>query len=374
MTKREPLQKLWRCIVRELTRMCADPRPEVRTAAMHSLTSALTSHGASLSGSSWDFILLRLLMPLMREVAARASSADASEPVAPTLGKEGGRPVLMLLHHTRDTASKQWDDTWVLALRSFSRLFRTFLPLFEEQPSFELAWEQLLSFCERSLLSLPRSSEVGGEASTHPPPTTSSQAGSPHEHPHAGFNLHSNQPQAHISPHPPPKHTHHTSAVDIRQQPTILPPSLAFLPPCPSSLPPPHPSSPPLRSKVAFAAVGSVIDLMASSVAPRGIALHPTSPLPSSAVGSPQPSGEGTVGGGGASGGPLARLPPALWRSVWGMLEHTVGVTIETAEARETHKDMLTKLVRTAAPIRRANEANAASLPSLVMRSLPLTS
>jgi len=48
--------------------------------------------------------------------------------VAKPLGKEGGVPVLMLLHHSRDTASKQWDETWVLLLGASARLFRAFLP------------------------------------------------------------------------------------------------------------------------------------------------------------------------------------------------------------------------------------------------------
>eukprot|EP00966_Prymnesium_polylepis_P216030 5001139-Prymnesium_polylepis.1 len=73
----------------------------------------------------------------MHEVTVRATSADASVTVAPTLGTEGGRPVLMLLHHSRDTASKQWDETWVLTLSQTGRLFRTFLPLLLEQPAFE---------------------------------------------------------------------------------------------------------------------------------------------------------------------------------------------------------------------------------------------
>ena len=130
----------WCAILRQLRRMCADARSEVRTCAMHTLTNLLTSHGATLGGATWDFALWHALLPLMGELTAAAAAANATAPVAQTLGKEGGRPVLMLLHHSRDTASKQWDETWVLALTAFARLFRSFLPLLQPRPAFDAAW------------------------------------------------------------------------------------------------------------------------------------------------------------------------------------------------------------------------------------------
>ena len=46
---------------------------------------------------------------------------------------ERGQPVLSMVHHSRNSASKQWDETWVLALNSVTRLFRTFLPLLQQR-------------------------------------------------------------------------------------------------------------------------------------------------------------------------------------------------------------------------------------------------
>ena len=84
--------------------------------------------------------------------------------VAKPLGKEGGVPVLMLLHHSRDTASKQWDETWVLLLHSSTRLFRAFLPTLMARPRFSKAWARLLAFCRTSLLAARRSVEVSKAA------------------------------------------------------------------------------------------------------------------------------------------------------------------------------------------------------------------
>jgi len=152
--------ELWCASLRQLRALCVDERPEVRTCSMHSLTSVLTAHGASIRAATWDYAMFRTLLPLMSELTHAAASASTTEPVAEQLGTEGGRPVLMMLHHSRNTASKQWDETWVLTLNSVTRLFRTFLPLLQRRPRFEQAWRGLLRFCELSLTSSARSQEV----------------------------------------------------------------------------------------------------------------------------------------------------------------------------------------------------------------------
>ena len=155
---------LWCVSLRQLRVLCVDERPEVRTCSMHSLTSMLTAHGGSLGESTWDYALFRTLLPLVTELTQAAASASTLEDVAEQLGTdEHGQPVLSMVHHSRNTASKQWDETWVLALTSVTRLFRTFLPLLQQRlppARFEQAWHGLLGFCELSLTSSARSQEV----------------------------------------------------------------------------------------------------------------------------------------------------------------------------------------------------------------------
>jgi hypothetical protein len=103
--------ELWCVSLRQLRVLCLDERPEVRTCSMHSLTSVLTAHGASLCESTWDYALFRTLLPLVSELTHAAASASTTENAAEHLGTEGGRLVLMLLPHSRNTASKQWDKT-----------------------------------------------------------------------------------------------------------------------------------------------------------------------------------------------------------------------------------------------------------------------
>jgi len=49
----------------------------------------------------------------------------------------------MLMHHSRNTEQKQWDETTMLALTGIARVFRLFLPTIEALPCFPEAWAHL---------------------------------------------------------------------------------------------------------------------------------------------------------------------------------------------------------------------------------------
>ncbi|KAL1220843.1 hypothetical protein V5N11_016851 [Cardamine amara subsp. amara] len=57
----------------------------------------------------------------------------------------------MLIHHSRNTAQKQWDETFVLVLGGIARLFRSYFPLLESLPNFWSGWESLLAFVKNSI-------------------------------------------------------------------------------------------------------------------------------------------------------------------------------------------------------------------------------
>ena len=78
---------------------------------MHTLVSVVSSHGLHISGGSWDRMVHRTLLPLLAKTIAKARAASTDELIAKKLGTEGGRDVHMMLHHSRDTEAKQWDET-----------------------------------------------------------------------------------------------------------------------------------------------------------------------------------------------------------------------------------------------------------------------
>ena len=50
------------------------------------------------------------------------------------LGRVRGEGVAMLVHHSRNSAQKQWDETLALALGGMARLLRAHLPLLLPMP------------------------------------------------------------------------------------------------------------------------------------------------------------------------------------------------------------------------------------------------
>eukprot|EP00897_Mesotaenium_endlicherianum_P010459 jgi/Mesen1/9441/ME000626S08699 len=93
-----------------------------------------------------------------------AATASRDEWVGTELGKSAGKSVHMLVHHSRNTAQKQWDETLVMVFNGMSRLFKSFFPLLQAMEGFKQAWASLLQFVEESVLE--GSKEVAGAAVT----------------------------------------------------------------------------------------------------------------------------------------------------------------------------------------------------------------
>lgn len=58
----------------------------------------------------------------------------------------------MLVHHSRNSQQKQWDETLVLVLHGMGRLLRNFLPLLMKLPRIEEGWDQTLRVVEDTLV------------------------------------------------------------------------------------------------------------------------------------------------------------------------------------------------------------------------------
>jgi hypothetical protein len=57
----------------------------------------------------------------------------------------------MSVHHSRDTAHKQWSETRVIALRGLSRVLRTCTRLLLQESWFQVIWTDALSVCQGAL-------------------------------------------------------------------------------------------------------------------------------------------------------------------------------------------------------------------------------
>ncbi|XP_037907326.1 protein MON2 homolog isoform X2 [Hermetia illucens] len=141
--------KLWMCLYARLGELCVDLRPAVRKSAGQTLFSTISAHGNLLNPPTWQAVLWQVLFPLLDKV--RSLSSSASNEKVDTSGN-------ILIHHSRNTAQKQWAETQVLTLSGVSRVFNTKRQLLQMLGDFPRAWSLLLEFIESSALS--KSNEV----------------------------------------------------------------------------------------------------------------------------------------------------------------------------------------------------------------------
>ncbi|CAM6084070.1 unnamed protein product [Calypogeia fissa] len=136
-----------------------DERPEVRNSAIRTLFQSVSSHGLKISGAMWEHCLWKLIFPLVNTVRHLAATSSKDE-IGKELGMQGGKRVHMLVHHSRNTAQKQWDETLVVVLGGFSRLFKPpYFHICQSINNFKQGWEVILSFIQESVLE--GSKEVG---------------------------------------------------------------------------------------------------------------------------------------------------------------------------------------------------------------------
>lgn len=99
----------------------------------------------------WSRCLSDLILPLLKSVYFISVTSSSEESEALELGKEKGRSVRMLVHHSRNTERKQWDETLVLALNGITKIFKGYLPMLINLDTFYEAWKHVLNISERSL-------------------------------------------------------------------------------------------------------------------------------------------------------------------------------------------------------------------------------
>ncbi|XP_055882628.1 protein MON2 homolog isoform X4 [Biomphalaria glabrata] len=145
-----PFDALWMCLFSQLGELCVDSRPAVRKSAGQTLFSTISAHGSLLQHQTWHNVLWQVLFPLLENVQKFSSSASTIR------DKESTGNIL--IHHSRDTAEKQWAETRVLSLAGVARTFNSKRKMLQGLGDFPRAWSLLLDHIELSALC--RNSEV----------------------------------------------------------------------------------------------------------------------------------------------------------------------------------------------------------------------
>ncbi|XP_014513361.1 protein MON2 homolog isoform X1 [Vigna radiata var. radiata] len=145
-------EKLLFSVFSLLQNLGADERPEVRNSSVRTLFQTLGTHGQKLSKSLWEDCLWNYVFPTLDRASHMAATSSKDEWQGKELGTRGGKAVHMLIHHSRNTAQKQWDETLVLVFGGIARILRMFFPFFTSLSNFWSGWESLLQCVENSIL------------------------------------------------------------------------------------------------------------------------------------------------------------------------------------------------------------------------------
>lgn len=156
---------IWMALFSKLSEICIDPRPAIRKSACQTLFATITTHGDLLESNTWQAIPWQILFPLLHQVRTRSCVAIDMKLQTPTSGSLyadslGGEEdslnsgcESLVLHHSRNTAQKQWSETQVIALTGVTKVFTSKRDKLASIQNFNKAWNVLLEFIKTAALS-----------------------------------------------------------------------------------------------------------------------------------------------------------------------------------------------------------------------------
>lgn len=143
--------ELIRLIFSVLQSLSCDSRPEVRNSGVRTLFAVVIAQGPRLSRRLWEHALWELLFPLLRHAFHMSATSSKEETEAALIGQSRGEKFRFMVHHSRNTEQKQWDETVVVALGGMARLLRAHLPAIAAMEGMEGGWDELMIVIESSL-------------------------------------------------------------------------------------------------------------------------------------------------------------------------------------------------------------------------------
>jgi hypothetical protein len=117
--------------------LCVDQRPSVRKSACQTLFCTISSHSTVLKDKNLNDLVETVLFKLLDIVNYNTQNASKQ------------REANYLMHHTRDTAEKQWAETSVLTLNCIIKVFNQKLNLLSKLENFDKQWLYLLGMCHQ---------------------------------------------------------------------------------------------------------------------------------------------------------------------------------------------------------------------------------
>ncbi|KXS17490.1 hypothetical protein M427DRAFT_144228 [Gonapodya prolifera JEL478] len=139
---------VWMFLLSKLGMHSLDHRPEVRNGAMQTLFRAINMNASSLPSELTDRSITDVLFPLLKQMREVSQKMEEEESL---LNEEKGGATTgasVMVHHSRNSQSKQWDETRVLAIHGLGKIFDGIARAVIETPDTtkEEAWGVFLGY------------------------------------------------------------------------------------------------------------------------------------------------------------------------------------------------------------------------------------
>ncbi|VDM21618.1 unnamed protein product [Wuchereria bancrofti] len=136
-------ETIWLVLYNCLSELCVDVRPPVRKSACQTLLQTIAAHGLALKSDTWKHMVWKILFPMLDKVRALTLSASTTRTDSSALGASN-----ILIHHSRDTESKQWAETSVQTLSGVVKIFNAQRAVLLSLDDFPAMWATLLHYIE----------------------------------------------------------------------------------------------------------------------------------------------------------------------------------------------------------------------------------
>lgn len=127
---RDPCESTLNHVLEKLANLACDTRAEVRNCSVNTLFLCVVGIGNKLSGDQWEACLTGTIFGVLEKVSRfnDAGKENNEGGVTNELANKSSREkrYRVNVHHSRDSAEKQWQATLVLTLRGLERLLRQF--------------------------------------------------------------------------------------------------------------------------------------------------------------------------------------------------------------------------------------------------------
>jgi hypothetical protein len=140
-------------VLSKLSYLALDNRPELRNCAVNTLVSCAVGRGHQFTDEQWERVLNETIFGIMKDISGAIHGTDNERSKADDSGSPQRYKVAV--HHSRDSATKQWSTTLVLTLRGLERVLRLFFSQLlastscknnghRDSPWFLYTWKEIL--------------------------------------------------------------------------------------------------------------------------------------------------------------------------------------------------------------------------------------